>query len=212
MQRDMGNTPSLAKVGAAVNARITCENLACVRGDRMLFRALDMTCAAGEAVHVTGANGTGKSSFLRVLAGLLRPYAGSVETKGKLALSDERLALDMHWTLARALDFWAGLDGTRVNCVTDALSATGLADLADVPLRYFSTGQRKRASLVQVMASGASVWLLDEPANGLDAKSVGLLEQIMRVHLARGGVIIAASHQPLPLENAMVLPLESYVA
>lgn len=206
----MGYGPSLAKSADAKDAYIRAEGLACVRGERLLFRGLNFACAAGQALQITGANGIGKSSLLRLLAGLLKPYAGTMEVKGALALSDERLAMDTHWNLQRSLDFWARLDGRGDTDITSALELTGLADLADVPVRYFSTGQRKRAALARVAASGADIWLLDEPANGLDTQSVVLLGTMMQRHLEAGGIVIAASHQPLPLENPRTLSLADY--
>ena len=212
MQRDMGNAASLAKSGPGARPLIACENLACVRGDRLLFRGLGFALNAGQALHVTGPNGTGKSSLLRVLAGLLRPYAGTLHSSAMVALGDERPALDSHWTLTGALGFWARIDGARREHVEAALEATGLTDLAEVPLRYFSAGQRKRATLARILASGADIWLLDEPANGLDSASIDRLGHVMQAHLEQGGAIIAASHQALPLNNAAVLPLEGYSA
>ncbi len=207
---DMGNLSSLAKGESGEGAHIAAENLACVRGEKLLFRALNFACEAGSGLHVTGANGTGKSSLMRLLAGLLRPYAGAVHMTGSLALSDERLALDTHWTLENALGFWAQVDGADKAKITAALEAVDMPDLADVPVRYFSTGQRKRAALARVLVSGADIWLLDEPANGLDAASVERLGALMQAHLDGGGIIIAASHQPLPLAHPIQLPLEDF--
>src|SRR5690606_7283231 len=125
------------------------------------------------------------------VAGLLAPAAGTVEA-APAALADERLALDERLTLARALGFWAALDET-----VPALDALGIAHLADVPVRMLSTGQRKRAALARVVASGARLWLLDEPANGLDADGQAHLATAIAAHRLAGGAILAATHQPL---------------
>jgi heme exporter protein A len=172
----------------------------------LLFTALDLSLAPGQSALVSGPNGIGKSSLLRMLCGLLPLYAGSVEADGAMALADERLALDMDQPLARALGFWAGIDG-RGDQVARALDAMALTPLADVPVRILSTGQRKRAALARVIASGAPIWLLDEPANGLDTASLDLLERAMAAHRQAGGIIVAASHQPLPLPGATALTL-----
>ena len=171
---------------------LALRDVACWRGGRLLFEGLDLTLSAGDAMLVTGPNGTGKSSLLRVAAGLLRPLAGTVEA-APCALADERPALDPELPLGRALAFWTPPGGD----VAAALEATGLAALADVPVRLFSTGQLRRASLARVALSGAPLWLLDEPANGLDTAALDLLAAMIGRHLGNGGAVLAASHQPL---------------
>jgi len=175
------------------------EGVACRRGGRLLFEGLDLALGPGEAALVTGPNGAGKSSLIRLAAGLLRPAAGHVECGGSMALADEFLALDPKLTLGRALAFWAQLDGADPQA---GLAAFGLAPLRDVPVRMLSTGQRKRAALARVVAGVAPLWLLDEPANGLDADGQSRLVEAMAGHIARGGAILAATHQPIGLEGA----------
>jgi heme exporter protein A len=166
----------------------------------LLFEDLNLALEAGEGVLVTGANGVGKSSLLRIAAGLLAPAAGRVVREGAVALSAEAAALDEDKSLFAALGFWARLDGGGDEAVALALAAVGLAKLAEVPVRLLSTGQRRRATLARVIASGAGIWLLDEPASGLDADALGELSAAMAGHLAGGGVIVAASHQPLGIK------------
>jgi heme exporter protein A len=180
------------------------EQVACLRGGRLLFERLDLALAPGEAALVTGANGVGKSSLIRIAAGLLRAAAGRVERGGAAALADESLALDPRLPLARALDFWARLDGRDCAAAMDSL---GLSHLAAIPVRMLSTGQRRRAALARVAASGAPLWLLDEPANGLDSDGERRLAALMADHLAGGGTILAASHQPLGLDAAQRVAL-----
>lgn len=179
-------------------AMLTLSGLSCVRGGRMLFTGVNLSLRAGEAGLLRGPNGTGKSSLIRVIAGLLPLFAGTVSREGAMALADEALALDLDLPLARALGFWAGLDGSGDAGVAAALDATGLLALADIPVRMLSTGQRKRAVLARVLAGNAPIWLLDEPANGLDTQGIAMLGDLMTRHLAGGGIILAASHQPLP--------------
>jgi heme exporter protein A len=180
---------------------VAVENLACERGGRMLFTGLSLALDAGDAAMVTGPNGIGKSSLMRVLAGLLPSYAGSVLIIGRIALANEDAALDRTQALVQALDFWTQLDGS--DGVATALEAMNIAHLADVPVRILSTGQRKRAVLARTIASGADVWLLDEPGNGLDSASLDALTKAMAAHRQRGGIVIAASHQPLDLPDAV---------
>ena len=193
-------------------AALRLDGLACLRGGRMLFRGVNLTLAAGGGALLTGPNGVGKSSLLRVVAGLLPAFAGTVERTGGMALTDERLALDADLPLARALDFWAKLDRADGQAAAHALEAMALTPLADVPVRMLSTGQRKRAMLARVIASGSAIWLLDEPGNGLDTASTALLGAAVAAHLAAGGIVVAASHQPLPIHAPVTLALADYQA
>lgn len=166
------------------------EGLALVRGGRLLFEQLDLELGAGEALHVSGPNGSGKSSLIRMVAGLLRPSAGCLE-RAEAALSDNLLALDLELPLSRALAFW---QGPRLG---EAMRIFALEDLAHVPVRLLSTGQAKRAQLARVLASGAPLWLLDEPQNGLDRKGLAELDTAIAEHRAQGGAVLAASHTAL---------------
>ena len=165
------------------------ESVTCSRGGRLLFEDLDLAIGSGEALHLRGPNGSGKSSLIRLAAGLLRPDAGHVE-RSELALADDALALDRELPLRRALRFWGGR-------VDEAMEALDLTRLAHVPVRLFSTGQAKRATLARVAASEAPLWLLDEPLNGLDNDGVARLDALVTAHLERGGAVLAASHGAL---------------
>ncbi len=167
----------------------------------MLFDGLDLTLRAGHAALVTGPNGIGKSSLLRIAAGLLAPATGSVTRDGAVALLGEAHALDPERPLARALAFWIGAR------TEPALAAVGLDHLADVPVRLLSTGQRRRAGLARVIGAAASIWLLDEPANGLDSAGIALLEAAIAAHRAGGGVTVVATHQPVALPGAIPVRL-----
>ncbi|MBC2661644.1 heme ABC exporter ATP-binding protein CcmA [Novosphingobium flavum] len=187
---------------------LSATALACRRGDRVLFRGLDLTLQAGQACQVAGANGIGKSSLIRLLAGLAEPFAGTVERHGEAGLVDERPGLDPHLPLGRALAFWERFDGRSA----EAVGRLGLGDLADVPVRFLSTGQKKRAALARLIAQGAPVWLLDEPLNGLDVDAVALVEMIVAEHCAAGGLAVVASHQPIALPGAQRIELRDFAA
>jgi len=168
------------------------EQVALRRGGRLLFEGLDLALAAGEALQVAGPNGSGKSSLIRLAAGLLKAERGQIE-RSLAALADDSLALDRELPLQRALSFWGSSpDG--------AIEALGLAELAPVPVRLLSSGQLKRATLARVAASGAPLWLLDEPLNALDSDGRERLAGLIERHLATGGAVLSASHQPLPGE------------
>ncbi|CCA91668.1 MULTISPECIES: heme ABC exporter ATP-binding protein CcmA [unclassified Novosphingobium] len=189
-------------------AFIVVRDLACRRGDRLLFRNLSLTLNAGQALQVAGSNGIGKSSLLRIVAGLAPAYAGSVESQGTIGLVDERPALDPHLPLGKALDFWQGID----NAADNGLARLGLAGLLDVPVRYLSTGQKKRAALSRLIGQKAPIWLLDEPLNGLDGHAVELTEQLTAEHCAAGGIALIASHQTFSLPGMEKLALADYAA
>jgi len=181
------------------------QGVACLRGGRLLFEGLDLRLEPGEALWVRGPNGAGKSSLLRLAARLLTPAAGSVSA-APTALADEALALDRERTLADALRFWARLDGGAEK-LSGALAAVGLEQLGDVPVRMLSTGQARRARLARMVASGAPLWLLDEPLNGLDEQSTGRLADVISAHRRSGGAVLVASHLPIPGEGSRVLEL-----
>ncbi len=163
----------------------------------MLFAGLDLALAPGDAVLVEGPNGCGKSSLLRLAAGLLAPALGTVIRSGQAALADDGLALDRELPLGRALSMWARIDGAPER-LEPAMAALGLAHLAEVPVRFLSTGQARRARLARVAASGTGLWLLDEPLNGLDREGAVQLGALIAAHRASGGAVMAASHVPLP--------------
>ena len=171
------------------------HDVACRRGDRVLFRGLSLTCEAGSAWQVTGPNGSGKTSLIRIAAGLLAPFSGSVKREGNAALLDERHALDPDRPLGEALRFWARLDGSDRFAM--AVETAGLTPLLPLPVRDLSTGQKKRAGIARLLLGDASIWLLDEPLNGLDADWARRVEDLMRDHVAGGGIVLVASHQSL---------------
>ena len=175
-----------------MSALLRFDDVALVRGGRLLFEGLRIELLAGEAMQVAGPNGSGKSSLIRLAAGLLTAERGTVE-RASAALADDHVALDRELTLDRALAFWA-TDRSRVAPV---LAAWGIGDLADVPVRLLSSGQLKRATLARVDSSDARLWLLDEPLNALDRDGSERLAARIAAHRLAGGAVLAASHLPL---------------
>jgi heme exporter protein A len=166
------------------------------RGGRLLFEGLDLKLGPGEALHLTGPNGSGKSSLIRLAAGLLRAERGTIERAG-LALADENIALDRELPLIASLHFWIGRDGKKLEAPLNRLNLGGLIP---VPIGLLSAGQRKRATLARVAASGAALWLLDEPTNGLDPEGFDDLIELIDAHTSAGGAVVAATHSHLPGE------------
>jgi heme exporter protein A len=186
---------------------LTLEDVTLARGGRVLFERLNLVLDAGGAAVVTGPNGAGKSSLIRLATGLLTPLTGIVRRSGRTALLSEGAALDPERTLEQAMRFWARLDGTGPDAVTAAIDALALGPLAAVPVRMLSTGQRRRAGLARVAASGAALWLLDEPANGLDADAVVMLEGLIAAHRTTGGAVVVATHLDLRVDGAQIVPI-----
>ena len=175
-----------------MSALLRFEGVALRRGGRLLFEDLDLTVGPGEALHVRGPNGSGKSSQIRLAAGLLAAQRGKV-TRSPLALADDTPTLDRELPLGRALAFWSDPSNA-------AMEVLGIDHLADVPVRLLSSGQLKRATLARVAASGAPLWLLDEPLNALDGDGAARLAAVLADHRADGGAVLAASHVPLPAD------------
>ncbi len=195
---------------------LQAQGLAAFRGERLVFRDLDFAVAAGGALLLAGPNGSGKSTLLRLLAGLGRLAAGQVLWSGEDALTDltahaARVTYVGHLdavkpglTVTENLRFAALVGGGRVEAALDAL---GLRELAELPARMLSAGQKRRLALARLALSAAPLWLLDEPTLGLDVASVERFGLVLAGHRARGGVIVAATHLPLPLADPAELRL-----
>lgn len=192
------------------------RDLVCMRGGREVFSDLGFRVCAGEALVLTGANGAGKTSLLRMIAGLLRPAAGRIELAGgeaELGVAEQahylghQDALKPSLTVCENLQFWASYLGRNDAAVASALAAVGLEELADLPAGYLSAGQRRRLSLARLLAAPRRLWLLDEPTAALDIAAQERLTALMREHLGGGGIIIVATHGALGLDKAQNLRL-----
>lgn len=193
---------------------LAVQSLALRRGGREIFRGLDFALGAGEAVALTGPNGSGKSSLLRALAGFLPPAAGAItwagqpidEARPAIAYLGARDALKPVLTVAENLAFARALAGHPPDprAIARALEAFDLAPLAARAARFLSQGQARRAALARLIAAPALLWLLDEPTIALDEAALGLLHRAIAAHLVAGGLIVAATHVPLPAARRTV--------
>lgn len=193
----------------ASSPSLSLDNVAVMRGNRILLRDLSVAARPGDVIWIRGANGCGKSSLLRLVAGLLTVMSGAIQSEGRMALADENMALDANVTVEAALRFWADLDGASADARHAALTDMDLQNLVHIPVRFLSTGQRKRASIARVLASNADIWLMDEPYNGLDSASCARLDQAIIARVASGGIVLVAAHQPPSINVAHSLILDS---
>ena len=188
--------------------RLSGCGVRCVRGGREIFSGLDFEASSGEALAVTGPNGAGKTSLLRLIAGLLTMADGSVDLEGgeaELTLAEQAHYLGHRDPLKPALSvlenlaFWRDFLGGAAFDAAESLAAVGLDHAGHLPAAYLSAGQRRRLSIARLLAVRRPIWLLDEPTNALDTAGQALFAALMRDHLARGGLIVAATHAPLGL-------------
>ena len=194
--------------------QLVADNIACVRGGREVFARLSFSVGHGEALLVTGRNGAGKSSLLRVIAGLVRLSGGRLALEGR---ADALIAEQAHYlghhdavkpalSVLENLSFWTDYLGGSGDPLT-ALKTVGLGALAELPAAYLSAGQKRRLSIARLVAVKRPIWLLDEPTSALDAPSQATLTKLMRAHLRSRGLIIAASHGPIGLGRTKELRL-----
>ncbi len=196
--------------------RLSGSDLACQRGGREVFTGVSFSVASGEALTIVGRNGAGKSSLLRMVVGLVRIADGRIALVGgdpELNVAEQahylahQDALKPSLSVAENLRFWSGFLGTGAADIAEPLAPDGLDTLADLPAAYLSAGQRRRLSIARILAVKRPIWLLDEPTSALDAAAQERLAEFMRVHIAGGGLILAATHSALGLNNARELRL-----
>lgn len=183
------------------------SSLAVRRGGRLLFEDLSLTLSAGEACALTGPNGSGKTSLLRAVAGLVRPEAGEIAFEG--AEAEAARGGGLHFighhdglkparTAREELRFWTEWFGGSAGEAAAAAEALELTPLLDLEVRRLSAGQRRRLALARLLAAPRPLWLLDEPMAPLDARWRGRFAELLADHLRRGGLVLAAVHDPLP--------------
>jgi len=206
----------MGSAGAVRLMRLFADNLTCIRGGRTVFAGLSFEVAAGEALVVTGRNGAGKSSLLRLIAGLVHRTAGTLTIDGGEA--EASVAEQAHYlghqdalkgslSVGENLAFWIDFLGGDRKAAPAALEAVDLAPLAGLPAAYLSAGQRRRLSIARLVAVERPLWLLDEPTSALDAQSQDRLAGLMRTHRSKGGLIVAAAHGPIGLDAPRELRL-----
>jgi heme exporter protein A len=201
--------------------RVNAVDLACRRGGRDVFAGVSFQLANGEALAVTGRNGAGKSSLLRIIGGFIRPAGGRLWLDGgnpELSIAEQAHYLGhldpvkSSLSVAENLRFWTAFFGADARKVQDALELVGLGAIAALPAAYLSAGQRRRLSIARLLAAKRPIWLLDEPSSTLDAAGRDQLTDFMQSHLAGGGLIVAATHGALGLSGTQELPLDQKIS
>lgn len=205
--------------------RLIAENLSVRRGDDLLFTGISFTLEQGQALVVTGRNGTGKSTLLRTVAGLLRPEEGAIRLSVESGWSERRPAEASHYlghrnamkqelTVRENLGFWktwlSDFEGKRSLSIEDAAEAVGLEGIAHLPFGYLSAGQQRRFAMAKLLVAYRPIWILDEPTAALDAAADKLFAGLVETHLADGGMVIAATHQPLGLARTTELRMKGF--
>ena len=204
---------------------LTAENLSARRGDDFIFMNFSFKLTGGQALVLTGPNGSGKSTLLRVIAGLLQPETGTVKIAGEGIESDTRAHETSHYlghrnamkqelSVFENLDFWKKFlgdftGGTSVG-IEKAAEIVGLAGIMHLPFGYLSAGQQRRFAMAKLLVAWRPVWILDEPTAALDASADVMFTGLVEAHLANGGIVIAATHQPLGLEGAQELRMTGF--
>lgn len=205
--------------------RLEAENLSARRGEDLIFRGVSFEVGASEALILTGRNGAGKSTLLRVVAGLLRPETGRVTWHSEKAEAGMRAAEACHYlghrnamkpelSVSENLRFWksffSDFEGGSGISTGEAAEAVGLAGIAHLPFGYLSAGQQRRMAFAKLLVSYRPVWILDEPTAALDVSAEGVFTDLIKAHLAAGGMVLAATHQPLGLEDARELRMTGF--
>ncbi|MDP9837421.1 heme exporter protein A [Neorhizobium huautlense] len=205
--------------------RLTVEALSARRGEDLIFKDVSFTLSAGESLILTGRNGSGKSTLLRAVAGLLRPESGRVTWESDGAEPGTRASEACHYlghrnamkaelSVRENLEFWQNFVGDfaggRGMTVTGAADAVGLSGITHLPFGYLSAGQQRRMAFAKLLVAWRPVWILDEPTAALDVSAESVFTALIKDHLGHDGIVLAATHQPLGLENAQELKMTGF--
>lgn len=209
--------------------RLTAENLSARRGEDLIFKDISFTLGSGESLVLTGRNGSGKSTLLRTVAGFLRPETGRISWHSDAGETDMRAAEACHYlghrnamkaelSVFENLSFWKRFfaashfaeGGGESLCVEDAAQAVGLGDITHLPFGYLSAGQQRRMAFAKLLVSRRPVWILDEPTAALDVSAEDVFTSLIKAHLGEGGIVLAATHQPLGLKHARELQMTGF--
>jgi heme exporter protein A len=204
--------------------QLAAETLAARRGDDLIFVNISFRLTEGDALVLTGRNGSGKSTLLRVVAGFLRPEKGSVTFTNSGGRTNRRPSEVSHYlghrnamknelTVAENLDFWRSFldDGSQApTSIEDAAEAVGLGGITHLPFGYLSAGQQRRFAFAKLLVAHRPIWLLDEPTAALDTNADKLFAALIGEHQRKGGIVLAATHQPLGLSNVQELRMKSF--
>lgn len=205
--------------------RLMVEALCARRGEDLIFKDISFTLEGGESLVLTGRNGSGKSTLLRAVAGLLRPESGRVTWQSEAADPQMRAAEACHYlghrnamkaelSVSENLGFWKNFigdfPGGHGMSVDEAARSVGLGDIAHLPFGYLSAGQQRRMAFAKLLVAWKPVWILDEPTAALDVSAETVFTTLIKTHLSQGGIVLAATHQPLGLENARELKMTGF--
>ncbi len=204
--------------------RLQAENLSAKRGEDLLFRNIGFTLENGDALVLTGRNGSGKSTLLRVVAGLIRPERGNITFQSQTGESHpvreashylgHRNGMKAELSVSENLGFWkeflGDFEGGRGMSIDDAAEVIGLSGITHLPYGYLSAGQQRRFAIARLLVAYRPVWIVDEPTAALDAKAEAMFSHLIRSHLSAGGMVLAATHQPLGLESAKLLEMRGF--
>ncbi|WP_037081834.1 heme ABC exporter ATP-binding protein CcmA [Neorhizobium vignae] len=205
--------------------RLLAENLSARRGEDLIFTDISFTLGAGESLVLTGRNGSGKSTLLRVVAGLLHPETGRVTWVSESAESGMRAAEACHYlghrnamkaelSVFENLSFWkeffGDVEGSKGISPGEAAETVGLGGIIHLPFGYLSAGQQRRMAFAKLLVAYRPVWILDEPTAALDVNAESMFTALINAHLSGGGIVLAATHQPLGLGNARELKMAGF--